>query len=143
LGFVDSMQGRQTTLKGCLIVGLGMLLGTLACVSVIYIAVDTSCVSSANTWLPDYSGSQLVSEEHSWLRSFGIGETTRILYTTDTSGIVSRWYTRQDILNESQGKSRDGQIAQLRWAVGRDQNTDGAVIALVSRCAPELALGGS
>ncbi|MBC7870991.1 MAG: hypothetical protein H7Y09_09155 [Chitinophagaceae bacterium] len=143
MGFVDSMQGRRTTSKGCLIVGLGMLLGTLACISVIYFAVDNSCVSSANTWLPDYAGSQLVSEEHSWLRPFGIGETTRILYTTNAFDTVSRWYTRQDILNESQGKSRDGQIAQLRWATGRDQNTDGTVIALVSRCAPELALGGS
>lgn len=141
-GFVEARvplgsQGHRA--RGCLATMLLILVGLLGCIGSLYVLADNSCVNAANVWLPDYPGSRLVSEEYSWLRPFGVGETSRLLITPDDPDQVRRWYYQEDIAKGSRGLSRDRNIAVLRWTVSRDSQTGSAIIRLFSSCAPELA----
>lgn len=138
----EPLGGQRMGARGCLLSTLLMLIGVFGCMGTLYVVADNSCVQAANLWLPDYPGSRLVSQEQTWLRAFGIGETTRILYTTDDAEQVRRWYYQEDITKGSAGQSRDRNIAVLRWTVSPESQTGGALIRLFSSCAPELALSG-
>ncbi|MDX1992326.1 MAG: hypothetical protein SF029_08055 [bacterium] len=140
MGFAENMPGRQVGWQGCLISSVVILLGIVVLIVGIYIAIDASCVASAEDWLPDYPGSTFVEQDYSWLRAFGIGETQRILYSSDEVEQVRRWYFERDLAKGNAGASRGG-VAALGWAMTAHPD-DGTTIILSSVCARELAVGG-
>ncbi len=128
--------------RGCAVAMVLSVIGIFVCAVAIYIAADVSCVRDANTWLVDYPGAELVSEDYTFLRPFGIGVTTRILYTTDPQTQVGMWYRNRDqALNIEQGLSRNTGIAQMRWTAAPAQDRDGTYIRLYSECAPTFVFG--
>jgi hypothetical protein len=141
MSFAENMPGRQVGWRGCLISSVVILLGITLLIVGIYVAVDASCVASAENWLPDYPGSTFVEQDYSWLRAFGIGETQRILYSTDEVEQVRLWYYRRDIAKGEAGESRAGGVAALNWAMTAHPD-GGTTIILSSVCARELAVGG-
>lgn len=131
---------RRTPLpRGCLFGTFAVMFTVLTCTSMLYVVTDLNCAQAADRWLPDYPGAEVVSQTHSWLRPFGIGETTRILRTPDTVSEVDLWYLRSDRQRTANGELRDSNTAWLRWAVD-EVESGGSVIVLVSHCEPALAL---
>lgn len=128
--------------KGCAVAMVLSVIGIFVCAVAIYIAADVSCVRDANTWLVDYPGAELVSEEYTFLRPFGIGVTTRILYTPDPQTQVGMWYRSRDReINVEQGLSRNIGVAQMRWTASPATDRDGTIIRLYSECAPTFVFG--
>jgi hypothetical protein len=125
--------------KGCLLAILAMMVGTAVCGSGVYYAVEHNCRVNAETWLVDYPGAELVREEHTFMRRFGIGETTRILYTPDDRITVLGWYSEHEIALGEQGHSRSNTMADLSWTF-RPTDNGGTQINLYSSCNPEMAL---
>ncbi|NJL57793.1 hypothetical protein HC928_23680 [bacterium] len=126
-------------LRGCLLLSLLMLLGLLGIGGGFYAAIDISCVSAAAEWLPDYPGAELVEQTHSFIRPWGVGETTRILYTPDAPFDVNTWYRDGDLERTREGKSPTSGPARMRWFV-READDGGSTILLFSNCSSGLVL---
>jgi hypothetical protein len=80
--------GRLTT--GCLVVVLAATL----CIGVTGFTFDRLCSSNLSQLIPFYPGSQMISERHSFLTMYGIGETVVILHSDDDPNVVNSWYGR-------------------------------------------------
>ncbi len=135
MSFLDAEHNNSTyTPRGCLLMMGVLSLGVLGCISVLLVSIDVSCHNAAQVELVDYPGSELVSEEWSLLRPFGLGETTRILYSADESREVRIWYQQYRTR-----LSADGQIgrsiANLRFRVEDASGGEGSTIVLYSDCA--------
>lgn len=132
---------RQSNLglRGCLVLSLLMLLGVLGIGGGFYAAIDISCVAAANEWLPDYPDAELVEETYSFLRPWGVGETTRILYSPDAPFDVSIWYREGDRERSDEGKSPTDGPARMRWFV-RETEDGGSTILLTSNCSSGIVL---
>lgn len=73
---------------GCrqmLLAMVGILVGLVLCVSVVVVAVDVSCVSQAETWIPRYPNATKVDEVYNFIRPFGMGITLVVLETPDSA----------------------------------------------------------
>jgi hypothetical protein len=122
---------------GCFTSLLTLLIGLLTCGAGFYIVLDGQCKSSAGLWLEDYPGSTVVGESHSFLRPFGIGETTRILYVTDAPSRVRGWYLERDGLRFRARHTRPSAANhRLEWSVTQADDRVGSVITLYSVCLP-------
>lgn len=130
--------GSATSARGCLVSWLAIAFGVFLCSGTIYVASDVSCASNAHLWLVDYPGSQLVSQEHSFIRPWGIGETTRVLLSPDPPRDVRMWYNRRDSDLARQGNEKRGGLGTLSWRVSESQE-GGSLIVLHSNCANVLA----
>jgi len=128
---------------GCLITVLVFVFGILFCTTSVYVITDEACQNTASRWLPDYPNSQVTQEEHSWIRPFGIGVTTRILYTTDRRVDVIRWYADYETALSQQGHTRDRGAAVLSHWIHDAPNGEGTIIEMHSQCNPEMALWGN
>lgn len=128
---------RPLSFKGCLFFILMVTVSIFACVSILYVSIDTSCRKDARKWLPDYPGAERVHEEHSWLTPFGIGQTTRVLFSTDPRQEIMQWYTEND-KHMGQGGNAPSEFATMRWRLSNAE--DGTHIILTSECEPTLAL---
>ncbi|MEQ8672229.1 MAG: hypothetical protein RLP44_01265 [Aggregatilineales bacterium] len=135
MSFLDA-EGAQSgySLRGCFTMVVVFLVGITFCMGSVLIAADVSCVSNASTWLPEYPDAELVSQDYTMVRAFGIGETTRILYTEEDLGVVRRWY--QDTITDLavEGKSRVG-VARSNWRVTEPEDGNGSLIILAQDCA--------
>jgi hypothetical protein len=122
--------------KGCMIAMFFMLVGIVVCSASIYVAADVSCTNDARTWLEDYPESELITEDYTFFRAFGLGETTRVLYTADHANDVRNWYLTQDRARDAEGLRRNIGIARMNWQVtGADDRDEGSYILLYSECA--------
>lgn len=122
----------HTTVRGTLIsVGL-ILIGIALLTALVVGIVDRQCASDIDRWLPLYPGAAVVSEQHTFLRPRGIGETMMTLRTPDNQRTVNAWYLdylqRQTELNPNQGAATTG----LRL---EDAPDGGTLIHLYSECA--------
>lgn len=133
-------RGSPLSLRGCLLFLVISLIGVFLCVIVVYAGAEYACERDAKRWLVDYPGSQLVEEEYSWLRPFGIGRTVRTLYTTDARVDVSRWYTEHSIELDQEGKSLEDSYPTMRWRLTNVPDDGGTSIQLFSECALDLVL---
>lgn len=131
---------RYTT-RGCLLGILMIVLGIIGCGSIFYVAVDTSCVSDADLWLVDYPNSRLQEETFSFFRPFGIGQTTRVLYSPDPINAVRDWYMDRDRRLIEAGNVKNRNYARMAYLLDNAPGDDGTVIALVSNCAQGLSIG--
>ena len=75
----DHKRGGCMPFMGSITIGLFVIIGGL------YLWVDTSCVSSADTWLNDYPASQFIDEDYSFIRPFGIGDKPRAYSIQNTA----------------------------------------------------------
>lgn len=105
----------------------------------LYFWVDSSCVSGADDWLNDYPGAIFISQEHSFLRPFGIGETARILYEARPIDAVEEWYVAEDIERDRRGMNRGDGAAWMRWYL-QEAEDGGTIIILQSDCAKRWVL---
>jgi len=120
--------------KGCLLLPLLMLVAIALCFTSIGVVVDVSCAKDAKVWLVDYPNAEVVSQEHSWLRPFGMGTTHRVLYTPDSRITVFRWYQDHDMELNRQQEWRDDGIATMRWRLFTVPDNEGTYIELYSDC---------
>ncbi len=107
------------------------------CGMTVYVGLDVSCYNDAQKWLPDYPDAELVNESHTFVRAFGVGETTRILYTTDDQQTVYDWYFDHDQANNVTGARRDDGIGFMRWTVAENDG-GGTQIVLYSECSSDI-----
>lgn len=137
---MDPAASTNYTGKTWLIFLLGITGAILMCSSSIYVGMDLTCYNDAQRWLEDYPDSEVVSETYSFIRPFGIGETTRILYTEDSRNEVWDWYFRRDQRVNATGERRDDSFGVLRWFVDEAQDGDGTQIVLYSDCSSDMEL---
>lgn len=126
--------------RGCLVFVVFIGIVITGCMMSVYVGIDVVCSNSAHTWLPDYPGATLINQEHNFIRPFGIGETTRALYSPEARRAVELWYMRHDADNVSQGRTRDGGMATMRWFLQEDDTRGGTLITLYSSCAADLII---
>lgn len=127
------------TRRGCLRFFIALLVAFSAVVFLLYFWVDSTCLSSADTWLNDYPGSTLVSQEYSFVRPFGIGETVRVIYSSTTVNAVRQWYLDEDDVRARRGQSRSDGPAWMRWFAD-DADDGGTIVILRSECAKNWVL---
>ena len=127
------------SIRWFVIISILIFASTFICIFITAIAVDRSCSNAAADWLPTYPGAEVISEEYTWLRPFGIGDTTRILYTPDSRQDVLSWYAGNDRALEEKGYHRTDGHANLYWRLGSPAG-GGTTIRLISQCAPALVL---
>ncbi|MEQ8674545.1 MAG: hypothetical protein RLP44_11330 [Aggregatilineales bacterium] len=107
------------------------------CGATVYVGLDVSCYNDAQKWLPDYPDAELLSEDYTFIRAFGVGETTRILFTTDDEDTVEDWYFNRDQTTNATGARRDDGIGFMRWTV-REAGWGGTQIVLYSECSSDI-----
>ena len=129
---------RTTSLRGCLIVNLLMVVSTFACILFGYVTADVLCVQHADPWLVDYEGSELVREDYSFVRPFGIGRTTRVLYVDENPNVVRAWYQdrNREIDRDGESTSGIGSISLPKISGGPDG--EGAIITMGTSCVTSL-----
>ena len=82
---------------GCrrgLLVTLGVILLVMTCSGVTVGALDILCHNIMTERLPLYAGAEITFENHSFIRSFGMGDTVIILESDEPSEVVREWYAR-------------------------------------------------
>ncbi len=118
-----------------------IFVGIFACGGVFYVAVDTSCVSDADLWMVDYPNSRLEQETYTFLRPFGIGQTTRLLSSPDPINAVRAWYMARDKRLIEAGNVKNRGYARMTYLLNTTPDETGTIIALVSNCAQGLSIG--
>ena len=142
MGFGDETRGNYSV-KSCLFVMALMLIGTILCGVSVYVVVNNKCASEARTWLPVYPGAEIVEEQFTFLRMFGIGQSRRILYTPDDAPDVRRWYLQymNDTTRET-GSGIGGGFANMSYEIRAADDGRGATIYQFHECSRELDLSG-
>ncbi len=139
---MEYVQHESTyTTRGCFIVMIMIFVGIFACGAVFYVAVDTSCVGDADLWMRDYPNSSLQAETYTFLRPFGIGQTTRVLISPDPINAVRAWYMARDKRLIEAGNVKNRGYARMTYLLNNAPDDDGTIIALVSNCAQGLSIG--
>lgn len=139
MGDYRQREYRPYTAKGCFFIMIAIVFGIFGLGTAWYVVVDVSCVTQANRWLPDYPGAEFISEDYTFVRAWGIGETTRVLYTEDDSGTVRAWYSDRYRELDDEGYTRTDATARMRYVV-RTADEGGSVITLLSNCSSGLVL---
>lgn len=110
-----------------------IILVIFACSGIGVGVVNYACISSATTWLPLYPGAEVVSDKHTFISTFGMGETLVTLYTPDDEPTVYRWYAVA--VREVSQQKNPQRIARTRWATAVAEDGKGTLITLYSACA--------
>jgi hypothetical protein len=134
----DPPPSKGWGLRGCLFQLVVMTLAIMLCLSGITVAVDASCHRDSTRWLVDYPDSEVVSHEYTFIRAWGIGETTRMLYSPHDPTTVRLWYNNHNTEIASQGHVRGGGQADMRWQIIENPDGDGTLIVLTTRCATQI-----
>ena len=127
------------TLKGCLVFLSVVVTGLFLCMTTMFVSVDRKCVGDAHTFLPDYPGAEVIDAQYSWIHAFGIGETTRTLYTPDDRSLVIRWYQAHEQALSDEGKMVSSGYATVRRFLSQPEG-GGTIIRLYSQCETQLVL---
>lgn len=122
---------RRTLLSLVVIIG-----SIIVCVGGVSFALDGTCVSSLGPRTPIYPGATTVSERHTMMRPFGMGETVMILYSDDDSTTIRDWYARTvgGVLRENSQKGVRV-YGTANWDVSTAEDGVGSQIILYSNCA--------
>lgn len=129
------------TARGCLLVLVMIIISISACGGVFYVAVDASCVSDAELWLADYPYSVVQQETFTFFRPFGIGQTTRLLYSPDPINAVRAWYMARDTRLIGEGNIKNRGYARVTYLLRESSVGSGTDIILRSSCAQGLSVG--
>ncbi len=131
------MERPNVTNKGCLLSIVLIIMGIFSLVVLITVVVDGECESGGRYWLPAYPEAELIEEDYSFIRMWGIGESYRVFFTPDDTNTVRRWYQQSDRANVDEFRDRGG--ATLGWRL-RQGEDGGTHITLYSECAKTLDL---
>jgi len=135
---MDLPEGAQVrSPRGCLVTLALIMVGIFVLIVLVNVAVDNACARGAQNWLPAYPGSEVVSEDYTFLRLWGIGTSQQVLYSEDDVETVDDWYRAWNRQKGAEFASRGG--AQMVWDVEEADN-GGTTITLFSTCAEELDL---
>lgn len=110
-----------------------LILIICACSGISVVGVNFICISSATTWLPIYPGAQVVSDSHTFLSTFGMGETLLVLATPDAEPEVYSWYAVA--IRKVSQQNNPPRIARTKWATAEGEDGNGTLITLYSACA--------
>lgn len=135
---MDLPEGPQSsTPRGCLLT-LGLIMvGIFALIVLTNAAFDHQCRTGAENWLPAYPGSEVISEDYTFLQMWGIGTSQQVLFSEDDVDTVDDWYRAWNRQQAAEGASRGG--ARMVWDVDEADN-GGTTIVLFSQCAESLDL---
>jgi hypothetical protein len=131
---------RRYTWRSCFVFVILSPLLTFFCAVSVYAAIHIHCQQEANIWVLDYPGATLVSEDYTWLGAYSIGETVRVLYTTDSASDVRRWYITEYRRLGDEGKLRNSGLARIDYRVFDADDREGSFIYLFCNCSDELVL---
>ena len=139
MSYADPTTSTGYSTRTWIIFMIGVFFAITACGLFVYIGYDVSCHNDANTWLPDYPDAEFVSEEYTFFRAWGIGETNRTLYSPDPVVTVRQWYINNNIrLADETGQRSDNSLALLRYFVRESEDREGSTIVLYSECASDI-----
>lgn len=118
-------------LRGVAIVAAVMML----CSSATFFGLDRICLSELSESLPIYPGAEVRSERHSFITSFGLGETIVMLYTPDDVQTVTTWYGRNSG-TAARARAQNGvrRLSDGRFNVANDISGTGSQIILHGVC---------
>jgi len=131
---------RTTSLKGCLIVSLLMVGSTVLCIFFGYVTADVLCVRHADPWMVDYPDAEVevITQEHSFLRPWGIGATTRVIRVYEDPRVVRQWYRDRHFALDASGTDTQG-IGTIRLArTSNGPNDETAIVRMGTRCTMAL-----
>lgn len=133
---------RELGSRGCAISLVIIPVMLFACGFSIFAMVTLHCVDESGRWIIDYPDSEVVSQEHDWLVEWGIGTTSRVLYTPDPPGVVRAWYSGAIVEKiEQTGDTRGSGVAQIPFPfITEADDGEGTMIFLTCRCAPTLKM---
>lgn len=127
----DRDQGH-TTVRATLISVALIAVGVAALATLVMGVIDRQCAADIERWLPLYPGAEVVSEQHTFLRARGMGETALTLHTPDGRQAVNRWYQDNTQRQAELDPNRGAATNRLRLA---DAPGGGTLIHLDSECA--------
>ena len=106
---------------------------TLLCLGSVIGLVEEGCLQEARNWLQDYPNSTLIDQTYSGWRAFGIGETVRVISTTDDEETVRDWYHQGDVDRGLAGIVRTGGFA-FENRQFESQADGGTIVTLSNEC---------
>jgi len=106
----------------------------ILCVGGTTLGLDGICVADVAPRMVYYPGATVISENHTFFREFGMGETGIVLHSDDDPEKVRSWYavTISDILKQ---RGSGGTFGAVKWLVQAGEDGKGSDIALYSKCA--------
>lgn len=110
----------------------GILFGVFLCFGGTLVVIDNVCAQNAAEYLLYYPNAEVASEDYTFVRAWGMGETTVVLETDDSTIRVLDWY--RDNRPTIQPVNL---LATMDQTVRRDDATGGTRIVLTSECAWE------
>ena len=128
---MDARSGSSR--KGCLLGMVLIVVVTLLCLGSIIMLVEEGCMQEARNQLQDYPDSTLIDQTFNGWRAFGIGETVRVISTTDDEGTVRDWYHQGDVERGLAGIIRTGGFA-YEYRDFESQADGGTIITLSNEC---------
>jgi hypothetical protein len=141
MDYQDSVEiSPSRLLRQTIFSSLVILLAVMLCSVVSILTLDAVCHSEIERVLPLYPQAELVSQQHDFLRSRGMGHTYVVLTTSDVAADVRQWY--RDLrfklsrgTDESDYNMSPNGLATVSYRVGTDDITGQTLIYLVSECA--------
>jgi len=123
--------------RGCrrsLLSLVGIVGAIILCVGGTTLGLDGACVADVAPRMVFYPGAKVVSENYTFFREFGMGETGIVLHSDDDPEKVRSWYavTISDILKQ---RGSAGTFGAVKWLVQASDDGKGSDIALYSKCA--------
>jgi len=131
---------RQTSVRGCFAVTLMIVGSTLLCILIGYITADILCVQHADAWMVDYDEAEVevITQEHSFIRAWGIGTTTRVIRVYEDPRVVRQWYRDRHFALDRSGTDTQG-IGTIRLArTSNGPNDETAIVRMGTVCTPSL-----
>src|SRR5687767_9731830 len=125
------MQTKWRSIRQSLTSILFMTALIAGCFGGIIAAADQVCVSNAKTWIPRYPGSKVIEEEYGFVRPFGMGTTSQVLYSEDDENTIRQWYGATRRAAGRDGAKRG--FNAVSWRV-EPADSGGSYIYLNSKC---------
>jgi len=128
------MERQPRGCKQSLLSFLAIIGAIVVCIGGVTLGLDGACVADIAPRMVYYPGATFVSENHTFFREFGMGETGIILHSDDDPDKVRSWYavTISAIL---QKRGSAGTFGSVKWLVQAGDDGKGSDIALYSKCA--------
>lgn len=131
------MEGIDRRPDGCLALLLSTVAITLAsvfCFASLALGLDGLCMARLRSGLPVYPNARVIVENHSFLNTFGLGESSMVLNSPDDVETVRRWYYETVYGDLSQNRA----AIRSRWAgqfrVYKATLDDSTTIVLTGAC---------
>lgn len=115
----------------------GLMIAVFGCIAITTLGIDAACYSSMTKKIPVYPNATVTSEQHNFLRTFGMGETLMMLDTDDAPSTVRNWYG--ETVAAAYEASKDNRdpffyMANARYSIAGAEDGTGTQIILSGVC---------